>query len=84
MFSLLANAQTAVNSQWYNDAKFGIFVHYGLYAQIGYTEWAQNHFEIQATDYEKLQSQFAPSQFNANQWVQLFMEAGAKYLVFTV
>ena len=83
LFSFLANAQTAVNSQWYNDAKFGIFVHYGLYAQIGYTEWAQNHFEIQAAEYEKLQSQFAPSQFNANQWVQLFMEAGAKYLVFT-
>jgi alpha-L-fucosidase len=83
LFFQLGKAQTAVNSQWYNDAKFGIFVHYGLYAQIGYTEWAQNHFEIQAADYEKLQSQFAPSQFNANQWVQLFMEAGAKYLVFT-
>jgi alpha-L-fucosidase len=83
LFSFLANAQTALNSQWYNDAKFGIFVHYGLYAQIGYTEWAQNHFEIQAADYEKLQSQFAPSQFNANQWLQLFNDAGAKYLVFT-
>lgn len=83
LFSNIASAQIEDPAQWYRDAKFGVFVHYGLYAQVGYTEWAQNHFEMQVADYEKLQMQFAPKQFNANQWLQMFKNAGAKYVVFT-
>lgn len=69
--------------EWFKKAKFGIFVHWGLYAQVGYNEWCQNHFEIQAEDYSKLMDTFNPVDYKPSDWADLFKKSGAKYVVIT-
>jgi len=85
LFSLHAFAQNDNSKaiQKFSDAKFGIFMHWGLYSQLGYTEWSQNSFEIQADEYKKLSKSFNPVFFDANKWAQLIKASGAKYCVFT-
>jgi alpha-L-fucosidase len=67
----------------FKDAKLGIFIHWGLYSQIGYTEWCQNNFEIQAENYKQLAETFNPKNFNSDEWAKLIKSSGAKYCVFT-
>jgi alpha-L-fucosidase len=79
--------------KWFREAKFGLFIHWGLYAipagtwkgkQIpGIGEWIMNHAKIPVKEYEQLASQFNPVKFNAEQWVQLAEDAGMKYIVIT-
>ncbi|HPM01869.1 MAG TPA: alpha-L-fucosidase [Candidatus Cloacimonadota bacterium] len=76
------NAQQQ-QAKWFQEAKFGIFIHWGLYAGIGYTEWAMDHFEIQAEEYEKRMNCFNPEHFDANKWADLIKQSGATYVVVT-
>ena len=79
--------------EWFNDAKFGLFVHWGLYAiPAGYwhrkaipgpSEWIMYEGKIPVKDYEPLAKTFNPTQFSAEKWAALAKEAGMKYLVFT-
>ncbi len=69
--------------QWFQDAKFGIFVHWGAYSVIGRHEWARHRFQIPQADYDVYARQFNPVRFNADQWTSLFERAGAKYVVIT-
>lgn len=69
--------------EWFRNAKFGIFIHWGLYSQIGYTEWGQDHFEIQPDDYDNLMTTFNPAGYDPKEWAELFKNAGAKYVVIT-
>ncbi len=75
-----------------NQAKFGIFIHWGPYAVLGgqyrngkknYAEWIQLQEHIPADEYEKIAASFDPEKFDADAWVRLVRDAGAKYLVFT-
>jgi len=74
---------------WFNDAKFGIFIHWGLYALHGkndegpYVSWAMEQEGIPVEEYEKYAQQFDPSKFDADEWMSLFKEAGARYVTFT-
>jgi len=83
--SFLCYNSSAQNDKiaWFRDAKFGIFIHWGLYSQIGYTEWCQNHFEMQADDYVTLAKTFNPIKYDANAWTSLIKASGAKYCVIT-
>ncbi len=81
--SFASLAQEINKTKWFQDAKFGIFIHWGLYSQIGYTEWCQNHFEIQADDYVKLEKTFNPKKYDPNAWAALIKASGAKYCVIT-
>ncbi len=82
-----------VKMQWFREAKFGLFIHWGLYAipagtwkgqQIpGIGEWIMNRAKIPVKEYEQLASQFNPVQFNAEEWVRLAKDAGMKYIVIT-
>lgn len=101
--SLLASIQTTVTAQtktlndpkmdWWKEARFGMFIHWGLYAVPagvwngkevpGIGEWIMNRGKIPMADYQKLPAQFNPIQFNANEWVKLAKEAGMKYIVIT-
>jgi alpha-L-fucosidase len=79
--------------QWFREAKFGLFIHWGLYAvpagtwkgqQIqGIGEWIMNRAKIPVKEYEQLAGQFNPVKFNAEEWVQMAEDAGMKYIVIT-
>lgn len=75
--------------QWFQDAKFGAFVHWGLYSQLGGVgtptgaEWIMQNSRIPVKNYERLASFFNPSDFDADAWMKAFKSSGARYLVIT-
>ncbi len=79
--------------KWFREAKFGLFIHWGLYAipagewngkpVAGIGEWIMNRARIPVSDYEQLAKQFNPVKFNAEAWVQMAEDAGMKYIVIT-
>ena len=73
----------AERTQWFKDAKFGIFIHWGAYSVIGRHEWARHRFEIPQAEYDRYARQFNPVNFDANAWVDLAKNAGARYMVIT-
>lgn len=68
---------------WFQDARFGMFIHWGLYSIIGKQEWVMHTDSIPVAEYEKLALQFNPTQFNADKWIRVAAEAGQKYIVIT-
>ena len=69
--------------EWFEDAKFGLFIHWGVYSVLGDGEWVMNVQNISVDSYEKLPVFFNPVDYNAEQWVQLAKEAGMKYITIT-
>jgi alpha-L-fucosidase len=69
--------------EWFEDAKFGMFIHWGIYSVLGDGEWVMNNQKIQVEDYEKLADFFNPQEFDAEEWVSLAKEAGMKYITIT-
>ncbi|MDR2982122.1 MAG: alpha-L-fucosidase, partial [Puniceicoccales bacterium] len=68
---------------WWRDAKFGLFMHWGLYAIPAKGEWWQHSAKIPNEEYAKLADQFNPKHFDANAWANAAKEAGMKYVVLT-
>ncbi|MCB9115950.1 MAG: alpha-L-fucosidase [Caldilineaceae bacterium] len=68
---------------WFQDARFGMFIHWGLYSIIGKQEWVMHTDRIPVPEYEKLVPQFNPTRFDADAWVRTAAEAGQKYIVIT-
>ena len=68
---------------WFDDAKFGMFIHWGLYAIPAEGEWVMQAKRTPAAEYERLAAQFNPTEFNATEWVELAKAAGMEYLVIT-
>ncbi len=62
---------------------FGMFVHWGIYSQLGRGEWIQHQAKIPKEEYEKLAQTFTASKFDAHQWVNTAKAAGAKYITLT-
>ena len=69
--------------QWFRDAKFGMFIHWGVYSVLGDGEWVMNNRQISVAEYEKLPAQFNPTEFDAAQWVALAKAAGVRYITIT-
>jgi alpha-L-fucosidase len=69
--------------RWFEDAKFGLFVHWGVYSLIGKGEWVMEKDKIPISEYEKLPPQFNPTKFDAEEWVKLAQAAGMKYITVT-
>lgn len=67
----------------FQDDKFGIFVHWGLYSMLGQGEWEMNNHNLNYKEYPKLAGGFYPSRFDADEWVRIFKDAGAKYVTIT-
>lgn len=63
--------------------RYGLFVHYGLYSQLGRGEWARNREGIAAAEYEALARSFSPSAFDAMALCRLAVAGGMRYIVFT-
>ena len=71
------------NRKEFSDAKFGIFLHWGLYSMFAQGEWYMQNAGINAQEYAKSAQAFYPHRFNAHDWVAAFKAAGAKYICFT-
>lgn len=69
--------------QWFADAKFGLFIHWGVYSVLGDGEWVMQVQNISIDAYEKLPTFFSPIEFNAEEWVKMAKEAGMKYICIT-
>ena len=69
--------------EWFQNARFGLFVHWGVYSVLGDGEWVMNNRRIPAADYEKLPALFNPTDFDAAEWVALAKAAGMKYITIT-
>ena len=77
--------------EWWREARFGLFIHWGLYAipagewngETNYAEWIRNQAEIPIGVYDRFVSQFNPVKFDADRWVRMAKNAGMKYIVIT-
>lgn len=67
----------------FQDNKFGIFLHWGLYSMLANGEWAMTNHNLNYKEYAKLASGFYPSKFDAAQWVADIKASGAKYICIT-
>jgi len=76
---------------WWREARFGMFIHWGLYAipagewngQTNHAEWIRTTAQIPLEVYDKFVGQFNPVKFNADEWVRVAKEAGVRYIVIT-
>jgi len=68
--------------QW-QDLKFGLFIHWGLYSISGRGEWSMFNEKIDADEYAKLANLFNPQKFDADRWAAIAKNAGMKYMVLT-
>jgi alpha-L-fucosidase len=69
--------------EWFQDAKFGLFIHWGVYSVLGDGEWVMNNQQIPIKTYEKIPNFFNPTEFDARAWVQMAKSAGMKYITIT-
>jgi alpha-L-fucosidase len=69
--------------KWWHEARFGMFVHWGLYAQLGRHEWVMNRERIPVQEYETLAATWKPKPRPAREWAGLAKKAGMKYMVMT-
>ncbi|MCA0454233.1 MAG: alpha-L-fucosidase [Chloroflexi bacterium] len=67
----------------FQDMRFGMFIHWGVYAMIARGEWVMHTERIPVAEYEKLAPQFNPTRFDADEWVSIAVDAGQKYIVIT-
>jgi hypothetical protein len=78
---------------WFEDARFGMFITWGLYSQqgglwngkkyYGISEWLMRRAKIKGADYKKIANDFNPVGFDAKEWVAIAKEAGVKYIIIT-
>jgi alpha-L-fucosidase len=69
--------------QWFQEARFGLFVHWGVYSVLGDGEWVMNNRRIRVSEYEKLPALFNPQAFDPAEWVALVKAAGMRYITIT-
>ncbi len=69
--------------EWFQDAKFGMFIHWGVYSVLGDGEWVMNNQRIDKYTYQKLPAFFNPIGYDPKEWVALAKAAGMKYITIT-
>lgn len=69
--------------EWFRNARFGMFIHWGVYSLHGRGEWVMHNEGIPIREYENLPPQFNPTAFDAREWVRLAKDSGMKYLTIT-
>jgi alpha-L-fucosidase len=78
-----APAERASRLQWWHDARFGMFIHWGVYSTLGRHEWAMENEALSVAEYEPFAKQFKPKPNAARDWARLARRAGQKYMVMT-
>ncbi len=91
--TIFANAQTAwqytptpenlASRKWFEEARFGLFIHWGVYSELGDGEWVMQVQKIPVKQYEKLPAFFNPIDFDPKEWVKMAKDAGMKYITIT-
>lgn len=84
-------AQHDARMSWWRDARFGMFIHWGVYSvpagewngETGYAEWIMENAHIPVSRYEQFAKEFDPVKFDAHAWVKTAKDAGMKYIVIT-
>jgi len=69
--------------KWFQDARFGMFIHWGVYSVLARGEWVMNNEKIPIPQYEPLVQQFNPTKYEPDEWVHLAKAAGQKYITIT-
>jgi alpha-L-fucosidase len=69
--------------EWFQNARFGMFIHWGVYSVLGDGEWVMNNRKMTVAEYEKLPPQFNPTGYHPAEWVALAKAAGMKYITIT-
>lgn len=72
----------AARKQFEQD-RFGIFIHWGIYAMVGHGEWVMENEGLDRNEYSRLAAGFCPSRFDADAWVRAIKASGAKYITIT-
>lgn len=75
--------ENLANRAWFQDARFGLFIHWGVYSVLGDGEWVMNNQQIPIATYEKVPAFFNPQAFDPKAWVQLAKDAGMRYITIT-
>lgn len=80
----IKEAEREKRMSWWRDAKFGMFIHWGLYSvPANSSEWHMRNLKKSIAEYSKYAGQFNPVKFDADQWAELANDAGMKYMVIT-
>jgi alpha-L-fucosidase len=77
------DADRAQRLKWWHEARFGMFIHWGLYSVLGRHEWAMENEGIPVAEYEQIALRFKPKPNAARDWARLAKQAGQKYMVMT-
>ncbi len=86
-----SNEEREARMKWWSDARFGLFIHWGLYSipagewkgTTNHAEWIRTTAQIPLQEYDRFVGQFDPTKFNAEEWVRMAKGAGMKYIVIT-
>jgi alpha-L-fucosidase len=78
-----APSQASDRLQWFREAKFGLFIHWGVYSMIGREEWARQLLQIPLKEYQYYADNFDPAEFDPDEWAALARDAGVKYVIIT-
>src|SRR5471030_501612 len=86
-YPVLARDETpparAARMKWFHDARFGIFIHWGVYSVPARGEWYMNNAKVPEATYRAFAKDFTADKYDPQAWAQLFADAGAKYMVIT-
>ena len=74
---------TSAALSWWHDARFGMFIHWGLYALLARHEWTMYQESIPPEEYGGLAERFDPQHYNPEEWVALAQDAGMRYMILT-
>jgi alpha-L-fucosidase len=77
------DADRAQRMKWWHEARFGMFIHWGLYSVLGRHEWAMENEGIPVAEYEQIALRFKPKPNAARDWARLAKQTGQKYMVMT-
>jgi alpha-L-fucosidase len=69
--------------QWFQEARFGLFIHWGVYSVLADGEWVMHQKRMTSAEYERLPPQFNPVKFDAAAWVKMARDAGMRYITIT-
>jgi alpha-L-fucosidase len=72
-----------MTNTWFTEARFGLFIHYGLYSLLERGEWVWNREEIPLEEYKQLAARFTAENFDADKLCRMAVDAGMRYVVLT-